>query len=136
MAIMQSDRLLYPIFDAETELTRAKAFLEQSLAASPSEGEISSVMAEVHRRAIAAGVEVARFEPRKPTTFETLTQHPVEVTLEGPFLRVASFLHEIEGVSAPLWISDLRMAPKKQGEELLQLEMVLTVFSDKAKFSH
>jgi Tfp pilus assembly protein PilO len=135
MAIMQADRLLYPIYDAETELSRAKEFLDKSKAAAPAEDEIASVMAEVHRRALATGVEVVRFEPRKPTSLETVNQHPVAVTLEGRFHAVWTFLHKLETLEAPLWISDLRVDPKEGLEDELQLELVLTVFSDKEKNS-
>lgn len=130
LAIMNADRLLYPIHHAQEEVAEAERFLEEAQAACPGESEISAIMGEIHRRAVEAQVEVIRFEPRKPTSLESMRQHPMALTLEGSFHSLWAFLHALESMPAPIWISELSLQPHGRSNDTLQMQLTLAVFSD------
>lgn len=131
--VLQSDRLTAPIRQAELRLASTREYSTTWSQSAPRPTDLVNVYAQLTDAAKGAGVEVQRIDPQPAIELQTIGQHPVSINLSGQFPQVFDFVRRIESLPQTIWIRDLRIARSSGDSETLQIELSLTIFSDRTQ---
>jgi Tfp pilus assembly protein PilO len=133
--VLQSQQLGAPIRQAELRLASTREFTADWRANAPRPRDLVGVYAQLAEQAKAAGVRVKRLDPQQAVQHQVLGEHPLVVSLEGPFASVFDFVRRVEQMPETIWIRDLRLARSEGGSETLTVEMTLTIFTDRSEIA-
>jgi type IV pilus assembly protein PilO len=111
----------------------------------PEEKEVPSLITQVERESVAAGVEVRRYTPKDTSTKEYYVEVPFEIDVDGPFYAVLNFYDRLQKLERIVNVSKLTMGALKSGKsgvrksytwspnETVAASCVLTTFYSNAK---
>lgn len=111
----------------------------------PEEKEVPSLITQVERESVAAGVEVRRYTPKDTTKREYYVEVPFEVDVDGPYYSVVNFYDRLRKLERIVNVSRLTIGSLKGGKtgvkrsytwapnETVAADCVLTTFYSTAK---
>jgi len=119
----------------QQSLQEAKAFVEAWQSRTPKGAGSAIMLGDISRLAREAGTRTTRLEPATTADYEQLRALAMTLACTGTFEQIYALLAAIEAMPQSIWIDDLKLERRQQGEEGLQCELRLEVFSDKSKIS-
>ena len=99
--------------NAQTESLKAQMEAQKKIV--PEEKEVPSLITQVERESVAAGVEVRRYTPRDISRKEYYVEVPFEVDVDGPYYAVVSFYDRLQKLERIVNVSKLTMGSLKGG---------------------
>lgn len=102
-----------------TELNAQTAALKVQMEAQrkvvPEEKEVPSLIVQVARESVAAGVEVRRYTPKPTTKKEYYVEVPFEIDVDGPYYSVVDFFDRVRKLERIVNVSRLQIGSLKLG---------------------
>jgi type IV pilus assembly protein PilO len=92
-----------------------KAQMEAQKKVVPEEKDVPSLITQVERESLAAGVEVRRYTPRPVARKEYYTEVPFDVDVDGPYYSVVGFYDRLQKLERIVNVSGLTMGALKGG---------------------
>ncbi len=92
--------------------------------------DMPSLLATWTQKGKALGIEFLLFEPLAETTFDTVIEIPIKVTLRGTFHQTLEFFNFLSKLEKKVFISDIEMTqPEKlKGEYVISTHAKVTTF--------
>lgn len=114
------------IREAPKKLEKLKKEIEISHQFLPDEEEVDRLLKDISSRARESGLNVIEFSPvqtkKAELTGEFLAKVPFQMTLEGPFLNLSSFLYKVSQLPRIVHINSIKLAKPT----MLEGDLVLT----------
>jgi Tfp pilus assembly protein PilO len=129
--ILQAHGLIGPLEQTAQQLSRIRTVSETWHADSPNHQELAGHMARLTAAARTSNVALERFDPQAAVELATLSQHAVNVQLQGEFTGIFEFLRQVEQLPGSVWVRDLRLTAQPSGSTV-QGELTLTIFVDRS----
>jgi len=123
------------ILRARQQLAQTTEVGQQWQAGAPTPAELAQHYSSISQHARAAGVKVERFEPQPAAEMQVLAQHNVTMHFEAPFAQAFDFLARLEQLPGTVWFRDVRLFVADEKSQLVQGELTLTIFVDRADYS-
>jgi type IV pilus assembly protein PilO len=103
-----------------TELNEQTAALKVQMEAQrkivPEEKEVPSLISQVARESVAAGVEVRRYTPKDTTKKDYYVEVPFEIDVDGPYFAVVNFYDRLRKLERIVNVSKLTLGAVKGGK--------------------
>jgi Tfp pilus assembly protein PilO len=128
--IKQTDQNYLACPSVEQSLRETNTYLARWREAAPHSHEFSTFLGAIARVASDSQVSVKRFTPQTAIRWETLTEHPLETTVEGRFSQIHDFLQGLESLSPTIWVDSLEIQAIDQEQGTLRGELSLKVFGE------
>lgn len=103
-----------PLLEEEYELLTQHWSAAQTLL--PDKKEIISLLREVTVAGQSSGVEFVLFKPKPPVPRYYVTEHPVEVKVQGGFHQLGTFLGQMSGMDRLITVSNLEVKGRDNSE--------------------
>ena len=100
--------------NAQTESLKAQMEAQKKVV--PEEKEVPSLITQVEKESVAAGVEVRRYTPRDVSRKEYYVEVPFEVDVDGPYYAVVNFYDRLQKLERIVNVSNLTMGALKNGK--------------------
>jgi Tfp pilus assembly protein PilO len=97
--------------------------------------ELATLFGQISQLAKACGTDTTRFEPLPAVELQTLQKVQVNFGLSGSFVAIARLLHDMERLSATIWVEDLKLEAAREVGGPAKCEMKLVVFVNKSEKS-
>ena len=101
--------------ELNTQTEALKVQMEAQRKVVPEEKEVPSLITQVEKESVAAGVEVRRYTPRDVTRKEYYVEVPFEVDVDGPYYAVVNFYDRLQKLERIVNVSHLQMGALKGG---------------------
>jgi type IV pilus assembly protein PilO len=82
----------------------------------PEEKDVPTLITQVEKESIAAGIEVRRYTPKDIVTKEYYVEVPFEIDVDGPFYSVLNFFDRLQKMERIVNVSHLSMGSIKSGK--------------------
>jgi Tfp pilus assembly protein PilO len=133
--ILDADRLSQAIEQVRHDFESGQAFTSVWCEAAPSEPELAALMGRITEEAKAAETAIVRLDRRTITRQETIWHVSVVLECRGRFEQVFELVRRLEAVPQDVWITDLHLERSSEDAELVEAELVLTIFADNSEDS-
>jgi len=100
--------------NAQTQALKVQMAAQSKIV--PEEKEVPSLIIQVERESVAAGVAVRRYTPRDTTKKEYYTEVPFDVDVDGPYYAVVNFYDRLQKLERIVNVSGLTMGSLKGGK--------------------
>ena len=100
--------------NAQTESLKAQMEAQRKIV--PEEKEVPSLITQVERESVAAGIEVRRYTPKDISRKEYYVEVPLELDVDGPYYAVVGFYDRLQKLERIVNVSKLTMGALKGGK--------------------
>ncbi len=100
--------------NAQTEALKVQMEAQRKIV--PEEKEVPSLIIQVERESVAAGVEIRRYTPKDTTKKEYYVEVPFEVDVDGPYYAVVNFYDRLQKLERIVNVNRLTMGALKGGK--------------------
>ena len=100
--------------NAQTEVLKVQMEAQRKIV--PEEKEVPSLITQVEKESVAAGIEVRRYTPKDVTRKEYYVEVPFEVDVDGPYYAVVNFYDRLQKLERIVNVSHLQMGSLKGGK--------------------
>jgi Tfp pilus assembly protein PilO len=135
-AIARGEQTALQLQDANQELRLAREYIATWRQRTASGAGSASIFGQLSAVAKDAGATTTRFEPSATVDMDCLRKLPLTLGCTGSFEQVFALLHGLEGLPRYVWVDELRLERKREGDKDLQCELKLAIFADKTKNSN
>ncbi len=128
--VLELGTLENEVMQLEGRIEAVRTTIETWHEHAPTEQETATFIGVVSQLAQQAGARVERISPRTAVAMSTLRQHPADLTVEGDFVQIAEFLHQLEQRPETIWITRLNLVASGEAGANVRCELSFTVFAD------
>ena len=128
--VVQCRSLDVSISHAEKQLKQVRQYTEHWRSRVPSEAELPTLFAEIHRRAARAGVTITNFQPQVTDPLTTMQRVPITLAARGRFAELLALVGALENFDRPIWIEHLKFGQSGKASQDIDCQLKFVVFAD------
>jgi Tfp pilus assembly protein PilO len=116
--------------ETKTSIENVRAFKAKLTETTPTVDRIALVFAAISNYSKLAGTSMVRFDPQNPVKMASISQVPVNLTVEGSYQQVFDLLRRLDNAPNPIWEKEVTIQAVREKTNAVRCQVNLTIFAD------